>query len=494
MKHVAIFAGAALCAAAAAAAATAPLAARPEKWTAKPGRETWQERRHAEKLAEAAAGPAKTVFIGDSITHFWEKRGREVLAKHFGSGDRKMLNLGFSADRTEHVLWRIRKGGELDNCKAKFVHIMIGTNNTGHRPQDKEPPADTILGIREVLTAVREKQPDAVIVLSSIFPRGAKPNDPKRIRNDIVNEEIRKFCDASQNVFWCDFSDAFLEADGTLPKTLFPDGLHPSAAGYEIWAEALKPYVNYAFSDRKGPAPRPRNCIHRTATSRPADVPAAAWPATRIRRDTAAKPDWWTRRLLERRSQIAESGGEFDVVFLGDSITHNWEHKRYGGDALAKLSKTYKILDAGYGGDRTQHLLWRIRNGELDGYKAKCIMLMIGTNNSARDKAEDVVAGIRAILDTIAAKQPQAKVLLLPIFPRGASAADPKRQANEKVNAAIKAFADGKQIVWVDFGAKFLDKDGDVKWIMRDRLHPGPEGYKIWADAVLPYFKEACGR
>ena len=117
-------------------------------------------------------------------------------------------------------------------------------------------------------------------------------------------------------------------------------------------------------------------------------------------------------------------------------------------------------------------------------------MLMIGTKNCGRetayDKPEDVVKGIRRILDVIAEKQPQTKTLLLPIFVRGNGPDHPGRKRNDAANAAIKAFADGDKVIWVDFNAKYLDKKGDTKWIMPDRLHPNAAGYKIWTEAVLP--------
>ena len=123
-------------------------------------------------------------------------------------------------------------------------------------------------------------------------------------------------------------------------------------------------------------------------------------------------------------------------------------------------------------------------------------MLMIGTNNTwhENDKAEDTAKGVRAILDTIAQKQPQAKVLLLPILPINDKPTDRCRVRNTEINEIIKGYADGEKIVWVDFTAKFLDENGDTKWIMPDRVHPDPAGYTLWLEAVLPYFKEACGK
>ena len=467
-------------------------------WNGKP--DCWQQKRHAEKMAEVAKGGAKVVFIGDSITHFWERKGKEQLEKYFSKGDWKMLNLGTSADRTEHVLWRINEGRELDGYEAKCVLLMIGTNNTGHfKNFPDEPPADTILGIREILKTIRAKQPNAKVVLTAIFPRGANENDPFRVRNDVVNKEIQKFADG-KTVFWCDFSDRFLDKNGDT-KWIMPDRLHPGPQGYEVWYEEVKPYVEYALSDGKGPAPKNRYSKVKTAFDQ-ANITklVTVAPATRIEGfnpKNAKRGDWWTDRLLQKRNQIVASKGEIDLVFFGDSITHNWE--RAGKGELAKLGKTYSILDIGYGGDRTQHLVWRGLNGELDGYKAKCIMLMIGTNNCGRERGadmpENVVKGIRRILDVIAEKQPQAKTLLLPIFMRGAGPDYPGRMRNEKVNKEIQKFCDGEKVIWCDFNAKWLDANGDTKWIMPDRLHPGEKGYReVWTPAVLPYFRNICGK
>jgi lysophospholipase L1-like esterase len=449
----------------------------------------WQMKRHNEKMALVARGGAKVVFIGDSITHGWEGNGADVWKKYFAEGPRKALNLGTSADRTEHVLWRITEGRELDGYEAKVVFLMIGTNNSGHFPFEKEPPSDTIVGIREILKTIRAKQPTAKIVLTAIFPRGADKTDACRRRNEIVNKEIAKYADG-ETVFWLDFNDQFLTRDGRLPREIFPDLLHPGPHGYEIWASAVLPYVDAALAGLPMPPNRwaPSVCEENVRM----DGPGTVYPLTRIMHEHGSRgKDWWSRRLLEKRSRIADSKGEFDLVFFGDSITHYWENQ--GAASLAELRKTYSVLNLGYGGDRTEHLVWRGENGELDGYTAKCVMLMIGTNN--RDKAPDTVAGIRRVLDIIARKQPQAKVLLLPIFPRGANAEDVNRKRNEQVNAEIVKFADGKKVVWVDFNAKFLDAKGDTQWCMPDRLHPNAEAYRdIWLPAVLPHFREIVGK
>ncbi len=456
----------------------------PTAWNGDPN--CWQMKRHAEKMNVVTNGGAKIVFIGDSITHFWEGNGKDVLKAHLSEGDYRMLDLGTSADRTEHVLWRL-DNGELDGYEAKAIFLMIGTNNSGHFPFEKEPPVDTILGIRAILEKIHAKQPKALVGLTAIFPRGRDANDGCRRRNEIVNKEIQKFCDGKQT-FWIDFNDQFLTPDGLLSPEYFPDRLHPSKIGYEIWFAALKPYMDYALSGGKLPAPVNRYAPYVTRANVRMDEKVTVYPTTRI----GGMNDWWLNRLLEHRNQIADSNGEIDIVFFGDSITHNWE-RGPGNNQLAKLRETYSIINLGYGGDRTEHLVWRGENGELDGYKAKCVMLMIGTNNSGSNSAEDIAAGIKKVLEVVARKQPQAKVLLLPIFPRG-TAEDKCRANNEKVNKIIRDYADGEKVIWVDFNQKFLDKDGDVKWIMPDRVHPQAAGYDIWMDAVLPYFKSICGK
>ena len=203
----------------------------------------WWKQRHQQKLREVAegghelvfiAGDIRLAFIGDSITQGWEGAGKETWQKFYG--DRKALNLGYSGDRTEHVLWRLLNG-ELENVDPKAYVLMIGTNNTGHR---QAPPEETASGIKLILEMLRDRSPDSQILLLSVFPRDQKPDGRMRRINDGVNEIIKGYADG-EHIHWLDLSDTFLAEDGTLPGEVMPDFLHPKAEGYRMWAEAMEP-------------------------------------------------------------------------------------------------------------------------------------------------------------------------------------------------------------------------------------------------------------
>jgi beta-glucosidase len=209
--------------------------------------EDWWKQRHAEKIALAKEGGWELAFIGDSITHGWEGQGKEVWAKFYG--DRKAINLGYSGDRTEHVLWRLDQG-ELDGYEPKVAVIMIGTNNTGHRMDAAEVIAS---GIRRIVQRIQEKSPTTKVLLLGIFPRAAAATDPQRENNDRVNSMIARLAD-EKTVFFLNINDAFLTDDGELTKEVMPDLLHPEAAGYAIWAEAMEPTLTTLLAEQPAEA------------------------------------------------------------------------------------------------------------------------------------------------------------------------------------------------------------------------------------------------
>lgn len=200
-----------------------------------PWAQSWWMPRHGAKIAERKAmGEVDLLMIGDSITHGFESAGAAVWAEHYAP--RKALNLGFSGDRTEHVIWRLQNGA-IDDIDPKLAVIMIGTNNTGHRQETAE---HTAAGIRRIIAEVRLRHPGTKVLLLGIFPRAATPDAPLRRLNDEINAIIAGFADG-ESVHYLDIADAFLDDDGVLSKEIMPDLLHPNARGYELWAEAMEP-------------------------------------------------------------------------------------------------------------------------------------------------------------------------------------------------------------------------------------------------------------
>ena len=195
----------------------------------------WWNKRHQEKVKQARSGKHDLIFIGDSITHGWENAGKAVWDTHFAK--RKALNLGFSGDRTEHVLWRLNNGELRRQQDAKVVVIMIGTNNTGQKMQDASETAD---GVERILSVLRARCPKARVLLLGIFPRDPQPTGKGRKLNDAINERLAKFHDG-ERVHYLDIGSKFLDEKGRLTKEIMPDFLHPKEKGYGIWADAIEP-------------------------------------------------------------------------------------------------------------------------------------------------------------------------------------------------------------------------------------------------------------
>jgi|SRR5262245_60112561 len=186
--------------------------------------------------------------------------------------------------------------------------------------------------------------------------------------------------------------------------------------------------------------------------------------------------------------EIARAGN-IDLLFVGDSITDLWDDRAKGlwDSTWAPL----KAANFGISGDTTQGVLWRMQNGELEGFKSKLIVLMLGTNNINRNPNDDIVEGDRLIIEEFKKRQPQSKVLLLGIFPRSPDPANPFRATIKEINGKLAKLADNKQVFYMDIGDKFLTADGTLTpEIMNDGLHPTEKGYQIWADATKDRVKE----
>lgn len=197
----------------------------------------------------------------------------------------------------------------------------------------------------------------------------------------------------------------------------------------------------------------------------------------------AVTPEIKDRPMHDMFLERIREGGPVDLLFLGDSITDWWS--RRGEGSWLKFAP-YRPANFGIAGDRTEHLLWRITNGELEGIQPRVVVIMIGTNNVRRDEPAWTAAGVAKIVETVREKLPKAKILLLAVFPRDRHDSS-SRQRNDEVNRLIKQLADDKTVHFLDVGKAFLDANGDIPGdVMPDALHPNAKGYEIWYQAMKP--------
>jgi lysophospholipase L1-like esterase len=198
-------------------------------------------------------------------------------------------------------------------------------------------------------------------------------------------------------------------------------------------------------------------------------------------------------QLLEKAKQ-----GGIDVYFQGDSITRRWGALDYP-DLLANWKQNFSgwnAADFGWGADRTQNILWRLENGELDAVNPKVVVLLAGTNNlgNAGASADDIAHGLQAIVQAIQTKAPAATIILMGIFPRNDNMA--LMPVIDKINASLSSFADGRKVRYLNINAKLADGNGqlfDGMMNAKDKLHPTVKAYQVWADALKPVLTELLG-
>jgi beta-glucosidase len=194
--------------------------------------EAWWKERHERANKQAQAGDANLIFIGDSITQGWEGEGAEAWKQYYEK--RRALNLGFSGDRTQHVLWRLDHGN-IETISPKAAVIMIGTNNSNGNDNTAEEIAD---GITEIIQKLRAKLPKMKILLLGVFPRSPKP-DGQREKLRKVNAIVSRL-DDGKAVHYLDIGPKLMNADGSISAEIMPDFLHLSKKGYTIWAESIE--------------------------------------------------------------------------------------------------------------------------------------------------------------------------------------------------------------------------------------------------------------
>ncbi len=217
------------------------------------------------------------------------------------------------------------------------------------------------------------------------------------------------------------------------------------------------------------------------AAAAPVNWPIATPPAGHNPATFAVPRNEWMQRFDANLRRAA--AGPIDLLFDGDSITEWWS--RAGASVWQARYAPLRAATFGIGGDRTETLLWRIRQGQLNGLRPKLIVLMIGTNNSGRDSAEQIAEGVVVVADEIVRRCPESHLLVLGIFPRAERPDHPLRTKIAQVNRLLASASWADNASFLDIGHIFLSKDGTIsREIMPDYLHLSEKGYVLWADAI----------
>lgn len=449
----------------------------------------YSPQRHAEKLALVAKDKYDLIMLGNSITNNFEKPQYQPVWNQFFA-PRKALNLGFSGYRTENIIWNIQNG-ELQGQSPKVLVLEIGTNNIDEKNYPTRHTAGQLAGgIETIVKILREKLPDTKIILLRCFPGcygGPNPTSHRLIL-ERASDIVSKLADG-KHVFYCDVNHVFLNMDGSINHEMMSDWLHPTPAGAKAWAQAMEPLLSELMGDKPLDTDIPSN--------------TAIVPVSKLENDSY---DWWKRHsdVLSIKDSINP-----EIVLIGNSITHFWggEPKLKNQDGTPRipkgpktwnaLFKDHRVLNLGFGWDRTQNVLWRLDHGELDGLHPKTVIIHIGTNNTSETKnarmntAPEIVEGIRAICMRVRSKVPGAKIVLMSVFPREHEATHPRRILINEINKNLDAFAKEQNITLLNIGPKMLESDGTLsKEVAPDFCHPSEKGYQIWADAIRPFISE----
>ena len=416
--------------------------------------------RYKQQVERMSQGNVDLLWVGDSITHFWETSGKDIWKQYYGN--RNAVNFAISGDRTGHVLWRIANS-PMDKISPKMTVVMIGTNNIGHKKNNSNlmhsSPTETVEGIQKIVEQLKNLYPKTKILLLEVFPRGNKADDPLRVAVNEINRGLETIYanNAVEQVQLYSINDLFLDENGELPKEIMPDFLHPSAKGYEIWAKAIEPMIADGLEE---------NSIDTLA------VPVEA--------------EWWSKRFNEKNELLKK--GNIDILMLGDSITHGWENsgklvwQKYYGDKRA--------INLGHGGDQTQHLLWRIENYDFSNVNPKVAVLLIGVNNTwGRDReAKNIALGQRRIVKKLRSLFPKMKINILNIFP-----CTSQQDCIDAINELIPFYMrDIPNVEVIDINRVFLNENKMLtKEVMPDLLHPNEVGYESWGAALYLVLEKA---
>ncbi|WP_217447591.1 GDSL-type esterase/lipase family protein [Maribellus comscasis] len=451
--------------------------------------EGYSPERHEEKVKLVKNHKYDLLFVGNSITNNFEKpQYQAVWKKYFAS--RNAVNLGFSGYRTENIIWNIQNG-EMEGQSPKVIILEIGTNNIDEKNYPTRHTAGQLAGgMEEIVKIFREKCPESKIILLRCFPGaygGPNPTSHRRIL-ERASDIVSRLAD-NKHIFYCDVNHVFLNMDGSINHNMLGDWLHPTPAGAEAWAKAMEPLLSELMGDPSRDTKKPVN--------------SAIVPTSKLEKDSY---DWWVRHadVLQVKDSLNP-----DIVLIGNSITHFWggsfpplkyadgrSREPNGPNSWKETFGNHRVLNLGFGWDRTQNVLWRLDHGELDRLDPKLVIIHIGTNNTSQTKnarmntPEEIVEGLKAICLRVRSKVPRAKIVLMEIMPREEKSDNPRRILINETNKILQTFAQENDITLLDISSEMLTPDGILtKELTFDFCHPTDAGYQIWGNALQPFIR-----
>jgi len=450
--------------------------------------ETWWAARHAAVLEEVHKNPdAQLLLIGDSIIQNYEKvklpdENFQPTWNEFYK-PRGAINLGFSGDTTANVLWRIDHG-EVDGVHPKAVVLLIGANNTGHQGESAK---QTEGGIDAVIADLERRLPQTNILLIGILPSNISAH--KTEEDAAVNRYLAACYGENPRVTYLDISSIFYRANN-LNSSIYYDprltpsrgALHPDTNGQRMMAEAIEPTLAKMMNEETV-----------VPLASMTDINTALIPVPKLEQDSY---DWYARHHAEIELQKTLDP---QVVLIGDSITHFWGGQNpssnhiNGPNAWERVFSGLRTMNMGFGWDRTQNVLWRLRQGEFEGINPYWVVLLIGTNNltgTANARAntpQEIAEGIDAICRVIHERSPRSHIVLMAILPRGEQPGSPFRQPIQETNQLLaQRYAVDASVTYLDIGTKLLAPDGSLPAkLIPGGTHPSDAGYQIWADALM---------
>ncbi|PPU92312.1 GDSL-type esterase/lipase family protein [Xanthomonas albilineans] len=438
---------------------------------------------HQQILAQVRAhAQTPLLLIGDAIFRSSGSDAAGASAWQRFYGVRGALDLGVDGDATEHVLWRLQHG-ELDGIQPKVAMLLL---RTAADDRDMRSADDTVLGIDALLATLEQRLPKTRILLLGLLPGSGSAQ--ARARVDEVNRMLAVRYGEHPRVTYLDVGAVLSGAALSASAPQAAESLRTSVAAapfatpqaQQRLAEAIEPTLARLLDE---PPQIPLSAM--------SDLNTALIPVPWLEQDSY---DWYARHhaVLAQGQRLQPQ-----IVLLGDSITHFWGGPplatRVGGaQAWRRTFGSARVLNLGFGWDRTQNVLWRLRQGELDGLAPRWVVINIGTNNLAgtdharTNTPQETADGVAAVVAEVRRRLPHSKIVLMAILPRGFAADGPLRSPILATNRLLAArFGHDAQVRWLDIGARFLQPDGSLPAaLMPDSTHPSEDGYRIWGDAL----------